>query len=197
MPAERIWTNIVASAKEARAELRLMEQMLDMTDDSALAAAAIRGDREAFRRLVERHYDMIYRVAYRYRRLGRRCGGHRAGRLHHAGDEALALPQRSRFSTWLISIVINRCRDFLRRRKSSAALVEKYGALRDAGGRRPGRHRQAHALAARMRCKASSRACARRCCSSSARISRMPRRRRFSAAPKARCRGACTWRGSS
>ena len=45
---------------------RLMGQMLKTTDDSALAAAATAGDREAFRRLVERHYDLIYRIAYRY-----------------------------------------------------------------------------------------------------------------------------------
>ena len=43
-----------------------MGQMLDTTDDSTLAAAALGGDREAFRRLVERYYELIYRVAYRY-----------------------------------------------------------------------------------------------------------------------------------
>ena len=109
-----------------------MQQMLDMTDDSSLAAAAIRGDREAFRRLVERHYDMIYRVAYRY-------VGSAADAEDIAQDVCITLAtklsrfrNRSRFSTWLVSIVINRCRDLLRRRKSSAALVEKYAALRDA-----------------------------------------------------------------
>ncbi len=107
-----------------------MPQMLKTTDDSELAAAAIRGDREAFRRLVERHYDMIYRVAYRY-------VGSAADAEDIAQDVCITLAtklarfrNRSRFSTWLVSIVINRCRDFLRRRKSSAALVEKYAVLR-------------------------------------------------------------------
>lgn len=115
---------------KARA-LRLMAQMLDMTDDSSLAAAAIRGDREAFRRLVERHYDTIYRVAYRY-------VGSRADAEDIAQDVCITLAtklsrfrNRSRFSTWLISVVVNRCRDHLRRRKSSDALVEKYAVLRD------------------------------------------------------------------
>lgn len=112
-------------------EPRLMPQMLDMTDDSSLAAAAISGDREAFRRLIERHYDTIYRVAYRY-------VGSAADAEDIAQDVCITLAtklsrfrDKSRFSTWLISVVINRCRDFLRRRKSSTALVEKYAALRD------------------------------------------------------------------
>jgi len=109
-----------------------MQQMLDTTDDSTLAAAALKGDREAFRRLVERHYAMIYRVAYRY-------VGSAADAEDIAQDVCVALATRlskfggrSRFSTWLVSIVINRCRDFLRRRRSSEALVEKYAALREA-----------------------------------------------------------------
>jgi RNA polymerase sigma-70 factor (ECF subfamily) len=106
--------------------------MLKTTDDSALAAAAIAGDGEAFRRLVERHYDMIYRIAYRYL-------GSAADAEDIAQDVCITLAtklarfnNRSRFTTWLVSIVINRCRDFLRRRKSSQALVEKYAVLRAA-----------------------------------------------------------------
>ena len=109
-----------------------MGQMLDTTDDSTLAAAALGGDREAFRRLVERYYELIYRVAYRY-------VGSAADAEDIAQDVCVALSTRlskfggrSRFSTWLVSIVINRCRDFLRRRRSSATLVEKYAALREA-----------------------------------------------------------------
>ena len=106
--------------------------MLKTTDDSELAAAAIAGDREAFRRLVERHYDMIYRVAYRYM-------GWAADAEDIAQDVCVTLAtklsrfnNRSLFSTWLVSIVINRCRDAHRRRKSSQALAEKYTALRAA-----------------------------------------------------------------
>jgi RNA polymerase sigma-70 factor (ECF subfamily) len=106
--------------------------MLEPGDDSELVAAAFRGDREAFRRLIERHYAMIYRVAYRY-------VGSAADAEDIAQDVCITLASklgrfgnRSRFSTWVTSIVINRCRDFLRRRKSSQALVEKYGVLRAA-----------------------------------------------------------------
>jgi RNA polymerase sigma-70 factor (ECF subfamily) len=108
-----------------------MQRMLKPTDDSELAAAALRGDREAFGRLVERHYDMIYRVAYRYL-------GSAADAEDIAQDVCVTLAtrlgnfgNRSRFSTWLVAIVINRCRDFLRRRKSSQALTDSYVALRE------------------------------------------------------------------
>lgn len=106
--------------------------MLKTTDDSELVAAALGGEREAFRRLVERHYDMIYRVAYRH-------VGSAADAEDIAQDVCVALAtklarfsNRSRFSTWLVSIVINRCRDFHRRRKSSDSLAEKYVVLRAA-----------------------------------------------------------------
>jgi RNA polymerase sigma-70 factor (ECF subfamily) len=37
---------------------------------------------------------------------------------------------RSRFTTWLCAIVINACRDFLRRRKSIEGLMSRYAAHR-------------------------------------------------------------------
>ena len=37
-----------------------------MTDDDELAVRAGAGDAEAFRLLLERHYDQIYRLAYRF-----------------------------------------------------------------------------------------------------------------------------------
>lgn len=100
--------------------------MLDTTDDSALAAAAQRGDREAFRRLIERHYDRIFRVAWRV--LGSRADAEDA-----AQEVAIAIAQKlqhfrqdSRFSTWATAITINRCRDMLRRRKTADALSLAY-----------------------------------------------------------------------
>lgn len=104
--------------------------MLSQTDDSELARQALRGDRVAFGRLLERHYDMIYRIAYRY-------VGSAADAEDIAQEVCLALvtklkqfQSRSRFSTWLCSVVINACRDSLRRRKASQGLVEKFGVLR-------------------------------------------------------------------
>src|SRR3712207_5382238 len=101
--------------------------MLSQVDDSELAAQALRGDRAAFQRLLERHYDLIYRIARRY-------VGSAADAEDIAQEVCLTLVTRlgqyrgrSRFSTWLCSVAINACRDFLRRRKSSEGLVQRYG----------------------------------------------------------------------
>lgn len=107
-----------------------MDQMLKQIDDGELAADALRGDREAFRRLLERHYDRVYRIAYRY--LGSAADAEDLAQEVCLGlvKKLAQFRNRSRFSTWLTSIVINACRDHLRRRKSAQALVEKYAALR-------------------------------------------------------------------
>lgn len=86
------------------------------SDDNALAEAAGRGDREAFRRLLERHYDRIYALACRF-----------TGSPDEAGDIAqdicCALPGKlrtyrasARFTTWLYRVALNACRDHYRRR---------------------------------------------------------------------------------
>ncbi len=96
--------------------------------DLDLVRLAQDGDRAAFRLLLERHYGLLYRVAYRF--LGNRAEAEDA-----AQEMAMALAQkigsfagRSRFSTWIYQIALNHCRDHVRRRKSlgrmEAAFVE-------------------------------------------------------------------------
>jgi RNA polymerase sigma-70 factor (ECF subfamily) len=104
--------------------------MLQAIDDSELVSQALHGDRDAFARLLERHYALIYRIAYRYL-------GSTADAEDVAQDVCVALATklgrfngRSRFSTWLTSVAINRCRDFLRRRKASDRLVAAYAVQR-------------------------------------------------------------------
>jgi RNA polymerase sigma-70 factor (ECF subfamily) len=97
-------------------------------NDLDLVRLAQDGDRAAFRQLLDRHYTMLYRVAYRF--LGNRAEAEDA-----AQEMAMALAQkimsfggRSRFSTWAYQIALNHCRDHLRRQKSlsriEAAFVE-------------------------------------------------------------------------
>jgi RNA polymerase sigma-70 factor, ECF subfamily len=106
--------------------------MLKETDDCELAGAAAAGDREAFRRLIERHYELIYRVAYRYVRSAADAEDIAQDVCVTLANKIAGFGNRSKFSTWAISIVINRCRDVLRRRRSSDALVNKYGLMREA-----------------------------------------------------------------
>ena len=96
--------------------------------DLDLVRLAQDGDRAAFRLLLERHYGMLYRVAYRF--LGNRPEAEDA-----AQEMAMTLANkigsfagRSRFSTWIYQIALNHCRDHARRQKSlgrmQTALVE-------------------------------------------------------------------------
>lgn len=87
----------------------------DDTDDDALAARAAEGDREAFRALVERHYDRVYRILLALLA--------NAADAEDATQEIwAALPARlggwrgeARFTTWLHQIALNAGRDALRR----------------------------------------------------------------------------------
>jgi RNA polymerase sigma factor (sigma-70 family) len=85
-------------------------------DESALIAAAQRGDREAFNRLVVHYQDLAYNVAYRI-----------MGDPDVAADatqdafisayQALSGFRGGSFRSWLLRIVTNACYDVLRSRK--------------------------------------------------------------------------------
>lgn len=102
-----------------------------MTDDDDLAIRAGAGDAQAFRVLLERHYDRVYRIAYRF-------FGNRADAEDITQDVCLALPKklksfagRARFSTWVYQVVINACRDHVRRQTSRRAANEAYGEVNE------------------------------------------------------------------
>ena len=107
-----------------------MAMMLDEDEasDSSLIGQAKDGDRGAFGRLVERHYDFIYRVAWRW--SGRKADAEdiaqevciRLGRAirDYRGDSA--------FSTWLYAMTLNAVRDHARKGMRERARAEAYGA---------------------------------------------------------------------
>jgi len=103
--------------------------MLDEIEpsDLDLVASAQKGDRVAFGRLVERHYDFIHRVAWRWSgrkadaediaqevcmRLGRAIDGYRGG---------------GAFTTWLYSMTMNAARDLIRKGMRESAKAEAFG----------------------------------------------------------------------
>ena len=97
--------------------------------DLELAEKARHGDRNAFRQLLERHYDSVYRVALRFT-------GSAPDAEDIAQDVCLMLVDKlhsfrgeSRFSTWLYRVVINACRDHLRLRRAAEALHSNYAVL--------------------------------------------------------------------
>ncbi|MBZ0128661.1 MAG: sigma-70 family RNA polymerase sigma factor [Rhodobacteraceae bacterium] len=94
------------------------------TGDESLVALALQGDGEAFTALVTRHYDLIFRVAFRIL-------GSRDAAMDLAQDICAALPgklagfrREARFTTWLYRVVSNAALDHLRRRKAHAKAAE-------------------------------------------------------------------------
>jgi RNA polymerase sigma-70 factor (ECF subfamily) len=96
-----------------------------MEDSSAaLAQAAACGDRSAFARLVETHYDFIFRMAWRWT-------GNREDAEDIAQEVAMRLGRNIRgyrgeaaFSTWLCSLTLNAVRDHARKAKRLKRLAD-------------------------------------------------------------------------
>lgn len=104
-----------------------------MAENSAYIAQAQAGDREAFRLLLQQHYGMIFRVAYRFL-------GHRADAEDVAQEVCVALVDKlkgyhggSSFSTWLYRVVVNQCHDYRKKRHSDSARDTAYVELESMG----------------------------------------------------------------
>ena len=103
--------------------------MLDETDDHRLALDAAGGDRAAFERLVQRHYERIHGLAWRF--MG---GPPDSEDLAH--DVCVTLGQRirsyrgdARFTTWLYQVVLNAARDRMRRRATRAKATQSFAEI--------------------------------------------------------------------
>ena len=103
-------------------------EQLPGDDDAHLLRAYGEGDEEAFAQLFERHYDRVYRLAYRY-----------AGSATDAEDlaqrvflkvmqAASTFEPRARFTTWLFRVTANECLSYIRSRQRSLELTGVEGA---------------------------------------------------------------------
>lgn len=86
--------------------------------DEELVQAAQNGDPDAFTQLVRRHEDAVFNMSFRML-------SHREDARDLAQEVFLTVHGRlpefrgeSQFRTWLFRVVVNRCRDELRRRKT-------------------------------------------------------------------------------
>ncbi|MEQ8896610.1 MAG: RNA polymerase sigma factor [Roseovarius sp.] len=97
------------------------------TSDESLARAAAGGDRYAFSLLLERHYDRVFRLAFR-------LTGAAAEAEDLTQDVCAALPSRlqgfrgeARFGTWLWRVVVNAAHDRRRKAATRARHSEGWG----------------------------------------------------------------------
>jgi RNA polymerase sigma-70 factor (ECF subfamily) len=97
--------------------------------DNHLIAAARAGDRDAFARLLERHYDRIHGLAWQ-------LTGSRTDADDIAQDVCCTLVEKiqtyrgeAKFTTWLHGITFNACRDWRRRRRSFGAFTDRLAVL--------------------------------------------------------------------
>ncbi|VAV99347.1 hypothetical protein MNBD_ALPHA08-1851 [hydrothermal vent metagenome] len=105
-------------------------------NDNELAAQANAGNRAAFALLLERHYDLIFRLAFRML-------SNRTDAEDLAQDICVALPKKlrsfagkSKLTTWLYQVTMNAARDFLRRRSTIQKIHTEFAdadALQKAG----------------------------------------------------------------
>src|SRR5438876_6565612 len=97
--------------------------------DGDLVVLAVAGDRDAFGKLLQRHYDRIHGLAWQ-------LTGSRADADDIAQDVCCTLVEKigsfrgeAKFTTWLIGIIFNACRDFRRRRRSFTGFTEPLAVL--------------------------------------------------------------------
>jgi RNA polymerase sigma factor (sigma-70 family) len=97
--------------------------------DAGRVRAAAAGDRAAFEELLRSHYDRVHGLAWQ-------LTGSRADADDVAQDVCCTLVEKigsfrgeSKFSTWLIGITYNACRDLRRRRRSLSGLTERLAVL--------------------------------------------------------------------
>ncbi len=102
-----------------------------MIDDFTLVQRANDGDAGAFSLLLERHYDLIYRLGFRMLQ-------NRADAEDLAQDVCVGLAGKlksfqgqSKLTTWLYQVTMNAGRDFLRRRVTISKIHSEYVDLED------------------------------------------------------------------
>ncbi|HEY0705837.1 MAG TPA: sigma-70 family RNA polymerase sigma factor [Polyangia bacterium] len=104
-------------------------------EDSVLIGRCLAGDQEAFRPLVQRHQRIAFSVAYRM--LGSRADAEDAAQQGfvdaYAAIERFQSDGRpNAFGSWLLRIVVNRCKDVLKSKKRTESSLEPEMAVSEA-----------------------------------------------------------------
>lgn len=109
-----------------------------VTETDRLVRQAAAGDAEAFSRLVEEHYMLIYKVAYKW------CG-RREDAEDIAQEVCMKLPEKlasfrgdAKFTSWLYRITINMAKDYGRAKTRVSSRETAFGEGFDAPSNEPG-----------------------------------------------------------
>lgn len=105
--------------------------MIKNSDDEDLAARAASGERAAFRELLTRHYDRVFRVVYSVLRnksdaedVTQEIWAAMPGKLHNWRGEA-------KVTTWLHRIAVNAAKDSIRRKASQGRTIASYTEVQE------------------------------------------------------------------
>ena len=98
-------------------------------DDNELVAAAAGGDAVAFQVLLERHYDTIYRIAFRFAGMREDAEDITQEVCTSLSGKLRSFKGDARFTTWLYRVVVNAVRDMQRKQASTRRLHEAYGEI--------------------------------------------------------------------
>ena len=117
-------------------------------------ARCLAGDTEAFRPLVQQHQRVVFSVAYRM--LGSRADAEDVAQqafadAYAALDRFRSEGRKNAFSTWVIRITINRCKDVLKSKKRTEESLDGDVAGREAMFAHDTRDPESHLAAANTR----------------------------------------------
>lgn len=96
----------------------------DPRSDAQLLAAHVAGDRHAFAELVSRHHGRLYRVARRTCRTAEDASEAMQDALLAAHRHAGTVRHDAAIGGWLHRIVVNACRDQLRRTRRDSTTIQ-------------------------------------------------------------------------
>ena len=99
--------------------------MEPQADELRWIEAAVRGDHEAFSRLVDTYKVAVYNLAYRMLRSAPEAEDAAQEIFLRAYTKLATYDRQRKFSTWLLSIASNYCIDVLRRRRAAAVDLDE------------------------------------------------------------------------
>jgi RNA polymerase sigma-70 factor (ECF subfamily) len=123
-------------------------------EEDLLIARCLEGDSESFRPLVVRYQRVVFSVSFRM--LGSRADAEDVSQqafvdAYAALDRFRSEGRKNAFSTWVIRIAINRCKDILKSKKRSEEPLQSEVAAPEAMFAHDTRDPEADLAAARMR----------------------------------------------